>query len=251
MMLFIPATRSEGFGRSCPDDFTCDREPGTLNRTLEPGTRNPGTLERYPTIFFAAVIASSRFVTVPSSCCSYTAFRISPIRGPGVHSERERDGDRAEWVAGGRCSTPSARARSRNQSIAVQLNCPGLRPRQSDFARRASSSRSTLLRQPTERAVAHLVAHLEPRARLEMMRDEPEHLLADVVAVDRLDIQSIQKRGGGCDALLFVIHRANAAVDDRRRCRFTEVVTDGPEHDGQLLWSLEIIDDGHAPRSTT
>ena len=43
---------------------------------------------------------------------------------------------------GAACSTPSARARSRNQSIAEQSNVP-VRPWQSARANRTSSSRST------------------------------------------------------------------------------------------------------------
>ena len=52
-----------------------------------------------------------------------------------------------------RCSTPSARARSMNQSIAEQSKSPA-RPRQSARARRAEQLQIDLLREPPERAVA-------------------------------------------------------------------------------------------------
>ena len=51
----------------------------------------------------------------------------------------------------------------------------------------------------------------------------------------------------GANALLLVIHRSNAAVDDRRRRRLAEVVADGAEHDRDLLRTIEIVDARAAP----
>src|SRR5262249_10561117 len=49
-----------------------------------------------------------------------------------------------------------------------------------------------LLRKTPERAVAHLVARLEPGAGLEMLCRDSEHLFADVVAIDRVDVQPVE-----------------------------------------------------------
>src|SRR5262249_8527414 len=49
-----------------------------------------------------------------------------------------------------------------------------------------------LLRETAKRAVADLVAHLVPGPRLQMLRGDPEYVPADVVSVDRVDIQSIE-----------------------------------------------------------
>src|SRR5256885_1774644 len=45
------------------------------------------------------------------------------------------------------------------------------------------------VREPAERAVADFVAHLVPGTRLEVLRGDAEHLPADVVAVDRVDVE--------------------------------------------------------------
>ena len=99
-----------------------------------------------------------------------------------------------------------------------------------------------LVRQPPERAVAHLVAHLEPRARLQMLRHEADDLLPDVVAVDRPHVEPIEKGERGRDALLLVIHRADAAVDHRGGRRLAEIVAHRAEHDGDLLRPRQIVD---------
>src|SRR5262245_35171319 len=79
------------------------------------------------------------------------------------------------------------------------------------------------LRQPPECSVPNLVADLEPHPRLEMLRNEPEHLPPDVEAVNRVDVEPIQETGGRLDALLLVIDRPQPAVHEGRRARLAEV----------------------------
>src|SRR5436190_1510147 len=55
------------------------------------------------------------------------------------------------------------------------------------------------VREPAECAVSDLVAHLEPHAGFEMLRDHAEHLMPDVVAIDRVNVQSIEKGRGRRD----------------------------------------------------
>ena len=99
-----------------------------------------------------------------------------------------------------------------------------------------------LVREPPEGAVAHLVADLEPGARLEVLRHEPDDLLTDVVAIERVHVEPIEQRVRRRDALLLVIHRSDAAVDDGRRRRLAEVVAEGAQHDGHPLRTIEIVD---------
>ena len=73
----------------------------------------------------------------------------------------------------------------------------GPRPWQSDFASTRQQLEVDLLREPPERAVADLVAHLVPHARLQVVRDDAEHLRAHVVAVDRVDVEPVEQRGRG------------------------------------------------------
>src|SRR5215471_8686439 len=75
------------------------------------------------------------------------------------------------------------------------------------------------LGETTEGAVAYLVACLEPHARLQMLRDQANHLLPNVVAVYRVDVESIEKRERWPDALLLVIHRSDPSVHERGRDR--------------------------------
>ena len=98
------------------------------------------------------------------------------------------------------------------------------------------------MREAAEGAVADLVAHLEPRSRLEVLRGDAEHLPADVVAVERVDVEAIEKRAGRRDALLLVIERSDAAVDELRRRRLAEIVADRAEHHRELLRPRQIVD---------
>src|SRR5579862_8027952 len=79
-----------------------------------------------------------------------------------------------------------------------------------------------LVRQSPERAIADLVADLEPGSRFQMLRHHPEDLLAHVVAIHRAHVQPIEKGDGWSDALLLVIQRADATVDRRRGRRLAE-----------------------------
>ena len=75
-----------------------------------------------------------------------------------------------------------------------------------------------------------------------MLRDQPDDLLPHVVAIQRMHVEAIEKCPGRRDALFLVIHRSNAPIDHRRRRRLAEVVTDGAQHDGDLLRAIEIVD---------
>ena len=123
------------------------------------------------------------------------------------------------------------RARSRNQSIAVQLKSPGSRPRQSDLASRASSSRSTFCASRRNAPSPTSSRTLNHMPGFRCCATMPSTCAPHVVAVDRMDVEPIEKRGGRRDALLLVIDRPDPSVDERRRRRLAEVVADGAEHD--------------------
>src|SRR3954447_20190844 len=72
-----------------------------------------------------------------------------------------------------------------------------------------------LVREAPERAVADFVTHLVPGTRLQMLRGDPEHLFAHVVAVDGVDVQPIEERRRRRHAKLLVVHGADPAVDER------------------------------------
>ncbi len=75
-----------------------------------------------------------------------------------------------------------------------------------------------------------------------MLRRHAEHLMPHVVAVDRVDVQPIEKRRGRRDALFLVIDRADAAVEKRGRRRLAEVVRQRAEHDRDGLRPRQIVD---------
>src|SRR5262245_15722510 len=81
---------------------------------------------------------------------------------------------------------------------AVERSC-------SSFAVRTRETREQLqvhlLRETTEGAVAD-VRRLVKHARFEMLRDQADHLLAHVEAVDGMDVQSFKQRLGRLDASL-------------------------------------------------
>ena len=90
-----------------------------------------------------------------------------------VRGRARGDGGRGGSApAGGAPRRARARARGTSPS-AVQSNRPGSRPRQSDFATPGEQFEIDFVREPPERAVADLVPHLEPRARLQVLRHEP------------------------------------------------------------------------------
>ncbi len=96
--------------------------------------------------------------------------------------------------------------------------------------------------EPAERAVPDRGLGLAEHARLQVIRDDPEHFAAHIVPLERMDGQAIQQRRGRPDACLFVIERADAAVDDRSGRRLAQVMTDRAEHDRHLLRIREIVD---------
>ena len=98
-----------------------------------------------------------------------------------------------------------------------------------------------LPREPPERAVADL-GRGAPHPRLQVVRDQAEHLAPHVVAVDGADVQPVEERGGGGHAHLLVVQRPDAAVQVRRGRRLAEVVADGAEHHRELPRARQIAD---------
>ena len=62
-----------------------------------------------------------------------------------------------------------------------------------------------LAREPAEGAVADAVARGVPHARLEVVRDQAEHLVPGVVAVQRMDVEPVEKGRGGRHAHFLVV----------------------------------------------
>ena len=147
----------------------------------------------------ASASASSNVVMLSIELALVDLRSTAPSAGPGVAPSSSR------WRpltsgSGGACSTPSSRARVTNQSIAEQSKPPP-RPSQSARATRASSSRSTFCASRRNAAVPDGRLRLVEHARLEVVRDDAEHLAPDVVPLQRMDVQPIEQRRGGRDAL--------------------------------------------------
>src|SRR5207237_7327182 len=53
-----------------------------------------------------------------------------------------------------------------------------------------------LVREPPERPVSDLIAHFEPRTGFQVLRDQPSDLLPIVVAIERMNVQAIEKGFG-------------------------------------------------------
>ena len=117
-----------------------------------------------------------------------------------------------------------------------------VRPRQSDSATRASSSRSTFCASRRNAPSPTGVADLKNGQRLQVVRDDAEHLAADVVAADRVDVEPIEQPRRRRDARLLVIDRSDPAVDERGRRRLAEIVADRAEHHRDLLRAIEVVD---------
>ena len=96
------------------------------------------------------------------------------------------------------------------------------------------------LRQPPKCTVADVGSFME-HARLQMMRDESDHLLAHVEAIDRVHVQSIEQADRRRDASLLVIERSDPSVDERRGRRLAKVVADGAEHHREQARSIEVV----------
>ena len=75
-----------------------------------------------------------------------------------------------------------------------------------------------------------------------MVGDETEHLPADVVAGEGVDVEAVEEGAGGGDAGLFVAARADAPVDELGGGGLAEVVADRGEHQGHLLRRVEVVD---------
>ena len=101
-----------------------------------------------------------------------------------------------------------------------------------------------LLGETTEGAVGHWCRRLPEHARLQMMGNDSQNLRADVVPVDRVDVQAVEHRRGRGDTGLLVIDRADASVQERRREWLPEIVTDGAEHDCDPARAVQVIDAG-------
>ena len=97
------------------------------------------------------------------------------------------------------------------------------------------------LREPPERAVADLVAHLEPHARLQMLCDDAEDLLPHVVPLDRSHVQPVEEARRRRHPLLLVIDRADATVEKGRRGGFAEVVAHGAQHHHEPLGPGQVV----------
>ena len=95
---------------------------------------------------------------------------------------------------------------------------------------------------PPERAVRQFFAHFVEHAGLQVVRDQSEHLAAHILAVYRMHVQAIEKGRRWRHALLFVVHRPDPAVDERRGCGLSEVVRYRPKHDDELIGAIEIAD---------
>ncbi len=70
----------------------------------------------------------------------------------------------------------------------------------------------------------------------------PSTCAANVVAVERVDVQAIEERSGWRHALRFVVDRPDPAVAEGGRGRLAQVVAHGAEHDRELLRSRQIVD---------
>ncbi len=87
----VPETARRRRRRSLEDRRRAREAEARIARSEECADGAPAPVTRHNSpIRFASSIAPSSVVNVPSSCCSYTAFRISPTRGPGLHAERQQ-----------------------------------------------------------------------------------------------------------------------------------------------------------------
>ena len=154
------------------------RRPGRPRRLHEPPqVRALDAVLRPPV---GELLADRSSLVSPSSCLRRPA-QLADAR-PGRRAPSASRCRPSSSGAGGWCSTPSARARSMNQSIAEQSNAAGAA--EAVGARDAREQLQVhLLRQPPERAVAD-VAGLVEHARLQVVRDEADDLAAHVEAVD-------------------------------------------------------------------
>ena len=79
-------------------------------------------------------------------------------------------------------------------------------------------------------------------AGLQVVCDKAEHLSACVLAINRMNVEPVEKRGGGRDSFLLVIYRADAAVEEGRCRRLPEIVGDRAKHHDELIRAIQVVD---------
>ena len=82
------------------------------------------------------------------------------------------------------------------------------------------------LREPSECTIADRGLRLEERVGGEVVGDDPDDLRPHVESAYRLDIQAIEKCERRRHTRLFMFERSDPAIDDRRRGRLAQVMTD-------------------------
>src|SRR6185436_12109219 len=117
-------------------------------------------------------------------------------------------------------------------SIAAERICPGNAIEQIQF---------TLSRQTPKSTITHLILLLEELARFQVVTHQSNYLPADIKAIQRMNVESIEKRCGRRDASLFVSTRAQAAIDKLRGCGFPKIVGQRRQHHRNLLRISQII----------
>ena len=96
--------------------------------------------------------------------------------------------------------------------------------------------------QAAERAVTDRLRRLEPAARREVIGDDAEHFAADVESFHRADVEPIEHLRGRRHARRFVAARSDAAILERGRRRFADVVEQRAEHHRVLLRHGQVVD---------
>ena len=75
-----------------------------------------------------------------------------------------------------------------------------------------------------------------------MVCDKAEYLSANVLAINRMNVEAIEKCGGGRHTFFLVIHRSDAAVEEGGCRRFSEIVGHGAKHHDELIRAIQIVD---------
>ncbi len=76
-----------------------------------------------------------------------------------------------------------------------------------------------------------------------MVRHETHHLRPHVESIDGEDLEPVEEGERRRDTGFLVVHRAEPAVDDGGGGGLAEIVTDRPQHQGDLRRSGEIVDE--------
>src|SRR6476659_1141879 len=77
------------------------------------------------------------------------------------------------------------------------------------------------------------------------MRDDSEHLFPHVVAVDTVDVETVEHLGCRGHPRLLVVDRSNSSIDESGRRWLAEIMADRSEHHDDLSRAIQIVD----PRS--